>query len=631
MTTSGETQNLDAWRARAGKELGGDPLESLDHALPGGLVLHPLYTAASLPADVSPLPGRGWTIAQEYTLGQEAALAEDLGRGVEAAWVALDDAAAGDRSTGAGEGLAGALAAVDPARHELYVEAGASGLPTVAAMEALLARGGRELGGLRGGVVCDPIGAMARAGGLAAPIERALDDLALVTGRLEARAPALRSILISGVPYHEAGASAVDELALLIASGITYLRGLARRGVAVDVIAARSLLSLSVGRDLLVDVAKLRAARRLWARVVATLGGAPGSVHVHASGSGRALTREDPWVNLIRATTQAFTAVVGGARLISVKPHDAALGPSSSLARRLTGNLQTILRAEGHLGQVADPAGGSYCVEALTDQLARAAWERARAVERSGGLIAGLCEGTIQAAVTAQAEADARAVATRRLQITGVNHYPLLDPVDRAGAQVLKDSSQTPARAVQTQPEGTTTARAPDAAAQAVLAARLAGLEGEGRVAALLEAAREHDLSSLLAALAGDPVAIRPLPAARLAAPFEGLRAAARARGEVLRVRVDAQAGRGRELAFAREALAAGGFMVTNEGPAIATLLLGAPPAELPAGPLVAACRTPEDRAALEQAGVPVILSPGCDLLDALTRLHARVAAEVGV
>jgi len=425
----------EAWRARVERELG-RPVTSLDAKTVEGPTLRPLHTAEDgEPGPRPPARAPGWTIALEYAEREPAALAKalrcDAGRGLEAAWVELHgelraNARVGGECPGTVLALADlpALVAAAGSGVALCLDAGL-GAPALA--RALLeARGGGE--GPADAVLCDPLATLAATGSLGATLELAYARLAETTREAARRRPSMRTILADAVPVHDAGGSAEQEIAFAIAAGIEHLRRLADHGVSADAAVPHMVLRMAVGSDLLIEVAKLRAAARLWARVRAHAGageGAPTPVWVRSSW--RASTRRDPWVNMLRGSVAGFAAVVGGASMIAVQPLTEALGEPDDDARRWAIGTQQILRGEAHLGAVDDPAAGSWTFEALTDALARGAWEHARRWLAGGDVGAMIERGIIQAEIAERAAARAQALATGGAVAIGTTLQPLLD------------------------------------------------------------------------------------------------------------------------------------------------------------------------------------------------------------
>ena len=214
----------------------------------------------------------------------------------------------------------------------------------------------------------------------------------------------------------------------MIAVGIEHLRRLEAHGVSAMQAVPHLVLRMAVGSDLLIEVAKLRAVQRLWARVRAHAGAGEGlPTPVWVRSSWRASTRCDAWVNMLRGSVAGFAAVVGGASVVAVQPLTEALGEPDDGARRWAIATQHILRGEAHLGAVDDPAAGSWTFEALTDALARGAWELARGWIAGGDVGAMLERGIIQAEIAERAAARAQALATGGAVSIGTTLQPLLD------------------------------------------------------------------------------------------------------------------------------------------------------------------------------------------------------------
>ncbi len=549
---------LEAWREQVLRELKGAPPERLI-ARVEGLEIEPLYPAVprALPGREGLLRAPGWTVCPETThpdpAAAGAAIARDLQRGAGAVWVRLDERlAAGVAGPPAPIGLHGVvvrddealatlLAGVDVRRTPVTLAVGAAGRGVAAMLGALAGRGGLELGALRGLLGCDPLAALATRGALAWPIEHALRDMSEVAAWARVAAPGLRTALVDVGGYHDAGASAAEQLAVLLASGVTYLRALTADGTTIGAAARQLGFAVAVGRDLFLELAKLRAARLCWAKLVAACGGdaADQRMHLHARGSWRERTTVDPWVGLLRGTGETIAAALGGADSIATVAMDAALGEPGELGRRMARNTQVVLAEESHLGRVADPGGGAGYIEALTDQLARAAWTRFQAIEREGGMVAALRAGSVQQMVAANAQRQAEAVATLRLPIVGVSRYPAAQERD-PGAEVVVDLLGEEG------PGGDEMAR---------------GTGAPGHV--------EEDRTCLGLTGAAAEV-VTPLRRARLAAPFEALRAAVRRTpGRVGLVALGSAAQSRPRVEFCRAYFGIGGFEVVETAGAV--------------------------------------------------------------
>ena len=272
-----------------------------------------------------------------------------------------------------------------------------------------------------------------------------------------------------------------------------------------------------IGRDLPVGIATLRALRVMWARVVEACGGdsAARVAVLHVVTPPRSLTRRDPWVNMLRATVGAFTAVAGGADVLTVLPFDAALGHPDGFGRRIAANLHAILREECRLGQLADLAGGSYAIERLTRELAEASWAAFQAIEAAGGMAAVLLDGGLHRELAASARRRAVDLASGRMPITGVSSHP--DPGEQPLERAVTARTDVLAAAA-----ARLAGRAPDAGHRELLAAveHAAGAgRGDGSVvdAAITALAVGATVGAVAAAIRGrgEPTAIAALPAAR--------------------------------------------------------------------------------------------------------------------
>jgi methylmalonyl-CoA mutase len=240
----------------------------------------------------------------------------------------------------------------------------------------------------------------------------------------------VRAITVDGPAFHNLGANATWELAGSIAAAVAYLRVLTESGLPVAKALAQISFRLAADDDQFLTIAKIRALRRLWARVAEVVGEPDnGAAVVHAETSLPMMTQRDPWVNMLRTTLAAFGAGVGGADTVLVFPFDVAIkggfpGMAASFARRMARNIQLLLLEESHVGRILDPAGGSWFVEDLTDQLANHAWQAFQTIEQHGGFVDAHDYIAGQIAEIAARRTDD--IAHRETAITGVNEYPNL-------------------------------------------------------------------------------------------------------------------------------------------------------------------------------------------------------------
>ncbi len=452
----------EEWRAEAERSLKGVDFErKLIRTTYEGLTIKPLYLQADVAnrPHLDSLPGfapflraataagnlaQPWLIAQElpYPTAEQfnQAVRADLERG-QTAVVLLTDLATrlgidpdqaqpdmvgvGGVSLATMDDLAQALAGIDLSRTPLLLEAGTAALPLAAMLIAALQRTGTALQPVRGLIASDPLGQLATAGTLPTTLPQIYSELAVLTDWAASNAPHLGTLAVDASIYHNSGGHAVHELAFAVATGTAYLRAMQQHALTVDQIAPRLHFSFAVGANFFLEIAKLRAARLLWARIVAAFGGQAASqqMHLHARTALWNMTRTDPYVNMLRATTEAFAAALGGCSSLTVLPFDAVLGLPDEFSRRIARNTQLILQYECNMNGLIDPAGGSWYLETLTDELARAAWRLFQEVEQQGGMQAALLAGMPQQQVAATAAERAKALASRKDILVGTNMY----------------------------------------------------------------------------------------------------------------------------------------------------------------------------------------------------------------
>jgi methylmalonyl-CoA mutase len=235
-----------------------------------------------------------------------------------------------------------------------------------------------------------------------------------------------RALVVDGTAVHDLGASDVQELGYVLAVGAHYLRELAEAGVEVDEANGLVEFRLAATDEQFPTIAKLRAVRRLWARMLELSGASADhrQMVLHAVTSRPMMTKYDPWVNMLRTCVAAFAAGVGGADAVTVLPFDARLGLPDAFARRIARNTSALLVEESHVAKVADPAGGAFAVEKLTDDLAVAGWEDLGRIEAAGGIPDGLDD--LRSRIDDIVAERDRQVATRMRPITGLTEFPNL-------------------------------------------------------------------------------------------------------------------------------------------------------------------------------------------------------------
>jgi methylmalonyl-CoA mutase len=615
--------SLQDWRRLVDQDLAGAPFERklITHTYEG-LDIKPLYTRADWPPDgdpsgfsgqppftrgsiaggaavAGPNANTGWDIRQEITDPCSATanghLLADLMHGatsvllrVDAAGRAgldADDPRAGGPSTVGRDGISlsapgnweEVLSGVHLGALSVWLEPGSAFIPAAAQLAAHWQRTGLPESQARGGFGADPLAVLARDGHLPHSLDeglRQLADLAIWTAGRYARDghSTVRAVRVGTAAYHHAGATATQDLAFSMATAVEYLRAMSAAGLPIAAAAGQITFSYATGCHVFLAIAKLRAARRLWARVAeaCSVPASHAAMDMHVRPSKRVLTTRDPWVNILRNTACVFAAGVAGASAVGSVPFDAPLGDSSELGRRLARNTPLILTEESHLHRVCDPAGGSWYIEWLTDSLADMAWALFQKIEARGGMARSLQDGWVAGQIDSAVQPRLKNIALRKDAVLGVSEFPNLQEhlpvppvVDRTS--LARQAAQAVATHRATSAAGAIAkALAPrsderfgtlsDRAFQAALAGATLG-----QIAAAL------DRRSLPASVT--PVAVHPY-----AEPFERLREAAdryaQQCGTRPRVFLASMGTPAQHLArtnFAKNLLQAGGFLTESQ------------------------------------------------------------------
>jgi methylmalonyl-CoA mutase len=414
MTVEERSGDLRAWRAlalavlrkagRAGPEsTEADAERLLTTTTDDGIEIAPLHVSGPPAPELSARDGRGWDVRQQHDGSDPAelrdAVADDLASGAGSIWLTGTDPAA----------LPEILATFPYDRAALVLDTGRHTEDAA----ALLAT---DVPAPRGNLGADPLGLSARTGStpdVTAPALLAVRCAAGHPGRL-------RAMTVDATAYHEAGGGDAEELACALATAVAYLRALTGAGLSAPAAFDQIEFRYAVGPDQFLSLAKLRAARLLWARVAETCGVPSARQRQHAVTSWAAMTVRAPLNNVARATSAAFAAVVGGADAVTVLPYDAALGRPSPEALRLARNTHAILRVEAHATRVHDPAAGSWYAERLTRDLAVSAWEWFQKIEVNGGMAASLADGMIGERLAATARRRREDLRHHRRTVVGV-------------------------------------------------------------------------------------------------------------------------------------------------------------------------------------------------------------------
>ena len=315
---------------------------------------------------------------------------------------------------------------VDLEKYEFSLYAGATCVPLLAAVAAVCEKKQLSLGSLKGAIAADPMGELALEGKLDRPLDEYYDDMAHSIIWAEQNAPQLKTVIVDTDVYHNGGANDIQEVAYAMNTAVTYMRAMERRGIDVDTFCRHLRFHFSIGATFFMEIAKLRSLKMVWAQIVAECGGSEESkkAELFVSTSTFCQTTYDPYVNLLRAATQSFSAVVGGMDGMYVKPFDHCIRPSDEFSRRIARNIQIMEQHEFNFTQIVDPAGGSWYLEPLTQEFTDKVWEKFQDIEAHGGILAALSSGKVQAAVKAILEERFKNLATRKDRAVGNNMYP---------------------------------------------------------------------------------------------------------------------------------------------------------------------------------------------------------------
>jgi len=339
------------------------------------------------------------------------------------------------------------------------------------------------------------------------PPEPSMRIVADIIAYTSTHMPKFNSISISGYHMQEAGATAVQELAFTLADGMEYVRAARAKGLEVDAFAPRLSFFFAIGMNFFMEVAKLRAARLLWHRIMEGFGAGNAKskmLRTHCQTSGVSLTEQDPYNNVIRTTIEAMAAVLGGTQSLHTNSFDEAIALPTDTSARIARNTQLVIAEETGIANVADPLGGSYYVEALTQELADQAWALIQEVEGLGGMTMAVAEGMPKRRIEEASAARAARIDRGEDVIVGVNRYPRSDepPIE------ILEIDNAKVRAGQIERIERTRASRDEAAARAALDSLRDGASGDANLLQLsVEAARARctlgEISSALESVFG--------------------------------------------------------------------------------------------------------------------------------
>jgi methylmalonyl-CoA mutase len=451
---------FDEWKASAEAALKGAPYEKkLVTRTYEGIDLQPIYgdqDSTNLP-HLNQKPGfagfsrgthasgylnKSWEISQEIPAATpdefNFALKNDLQRGQTGITMMFDKASRkGLDSDGATEtevGIKGvaissledfsrALDAIDLEKYPLHIIPGYSALEPLMLLNAYLQQQGIDPKKVSGSIDADPLAILAADGKLTESLETVYQRMAAATMYANQFMPGMKTVGVCGIPHHNAGADAVTELAYVLATAVQYIDQLSALGLDIDSIAGKMRFTFAIGPFYFMEIAKIRAARLLWSKIVESYKGSKESAKmtIHGRTSFYNQTVYDPYVNMLRTTTEAFSAIAAGVDSLSTNRFNETFAPGDEFSRRMARNTQIVLQDECRLDRLIDPAGGSYFVEKLTHQVTEKAWKLFQKIEAEGGMLEALKNGSPQAQISEVASKRKKDISKRKSIIVGTN------------------------------------------------------------------------------------------------------------------------------------------------------------------------------------------------------------------
>ena len=461
LTLSGSFEDAteDAWLAGGEKALKGGGLERITRQTRDGIKIHPLYRETDFASSADPrgAPGdspylRGataapdpflpWDIRQSFSHPDPAITNQEIMRDLERGVTSISLAIECSGTTGCiVTNLDQLSTALKDVRADIAaVSLGHRGAGSGARAAALLALWAEQQGQpdtQKLAFNISPLRQLMRTGKIGGGVDAAMAKTAALTKVLAAKFPASTSLDVDAQTLHEAGGSEAQELGVLMAGAVDLLRRLDQAGLRPEDAAPQILFKLAIDANYGIGIAKIRAARRIWARVQDAMHLAHAPMKLHAVTSARMLTKYDAWVNMLRGTAACFAASTGGADIITVRAFNESFSVPEELGRRVARNTQIMAMEESGLGRIADPSGGAWFTETLAEDLAQAAWAEFQQIESEGGLVESLVAGHLQARVAETRAALMKDIGRRKTPVTGVSEFPLLEEIAAPVADVL--------------------------------------------------------------------------------------------------------------------------------------------------------------------------------------------------
>lgn len=443
--------SAEEWREKILIDLKGKPFENLVKENFEGIEVKPDFTQEDIQSNEG-IPGKApfsrgvktennsWEIAQlfekESSKELNTALLEALNRGVTA--IRLGKESQADLNT--------TLTNVLPQYISTYFEHHDNLEEAFTEFYNIVKNSGAEPTAVKGAFLNDPLGSWLITGKWNETEKTDLKKAIRLTESIDSALPSFRSFHVNGQYFHNAGGTATQEVAFALAQAHEYLVLMLENGWSIDDASAKIQLTLAAGTNYFMEIAKFRAVRLLWSKIVAEYKPKHECSHalfVSGESSKWHSTIYDPYNNMLRGTAEAMAASIGGANCITILPFDDSYAESNEFSERISRNIQLVLQEESYLDKIIDPSAGSYYIEYLTDQLALKAWNMFQEVEAMGGFIAAARKSFIQDEIGKIAKQKVELVNEGKLVVLGVNTYPnkeelMQDKVDMAKMSIEK-------------------------------------------------------------------------------------------------------------------------------------------------------------------------------------------------
>ncbi|KHF38377.1 methylmalonyl-CoA mutase family protein [Halalkalibacter okhensis] len=329
-----------------------------------------------------------------------------------------------------------AFCGLDLSQLPFHIDTGVVSLPLLSALNLVTSK-------LTGTIGSDPLHQLAKEGNMNYSLGCSYDLMAWAVKWAKGHHSELRTVLVQSHVYHNGGASPALEIASALSTGVEYVEALMKRGVSATEAGESITFSFSIGQDFFSEIAKIRAVRTLWAVIMNEFGATElgQKMVIHAKTSLFTKSKEDPYVNILRGTSEAFSAAIAGVESLCVSPFDELVQEPTEFSSRIARNTTLILQDEAYIGATVDPAGGSWYIEHLTEQIAEKAWAIFQEFERAGGMFASLKSGLVQTKVETCWNQKVEDIKHRKQTMIGVNQY-----VNKTENKLAKQKSGKAAR-----------------------------------------------------------------------------------------------------------------------------------------------------------------------------------------